>query len=147
VVFEIETLAKTKSCNTNLGCLMRYRPALLLGGLAALAMFSSFGSNAEEITVHELKTNPKNFDHQIITLQGTATTVKETTSHKGNDYTTFKLQDPNGSDAVTIFFWGHPTLTSGDHVRVDGVFETEHHKGPYTFYNEVEATKITHLPR
>jgi hypothetical protein len=83
----------------------------------------------------------------MVTLQGTATSVKEATSRRGNDYTTFKLQDPNGSDAVSIFSWGHTALTSGDHVRVDGVFETEHHQGQYTFYNEVEATKVTPLPR
>ena len=32
-------------------------------------------------------------------------------------------------------------------VRVDGVFETEHHQGRYTFHNEVEATKVTSVPR
>jgi hypothetical protein len=125
---------------------MQYRTALLLGGATVLSLFSVFGSNAAEVTVHALATNPKSFD-QPITLQGTATSVKETTSRKGNDYTTFKLQDPNGNDAVSIFSWGHPPLTSGDHVRVDGVFETEHHQGQYTFYNEVEATKISPLPR
>ena len=42
--------------------------------------------------------------------------------------------------------WGHPTLKVGDQVRVDGVFETEHHQGHYTFYNEVQATKVTAAP-
>ena len=36
---------------------------------------------------------------------------------------------------------------NGDQVRVDGVFETEHHQGRYTFHNEVEATKVTSVPR
>jgi hypothetical protein len=80
-------------------------------------------------------------------LQGTAVGVKETTSHRGNDYTTFKLQDPSGCGAVNIFAWGHPALKNGDQVRVDGVFETEHHQGRYTFHNEAEATKVTSVPR
>lgn len=60
---------------------------------------------------------------------------------------TFKLQDPSGCSAVNIFTWGHPALSNGDQVRVDGVFETEHHQGRYTFHNEVEATKVTSVPR
>ena len=72
--------------------------------------------------------------------------LKETTSHKGNDYTTFKLQDPSGCGSLNIFSWGHPSLSNGDHVRVEGTFETEHHQGQYTFYNEVEATTVTSAP-
>jgi hypothetical protein len=62
-----------------------------------------------------------NFNHPNVTLQGTALGVKETTSHRGNDYTTFKLQDPSGCGAVNIFTWGHPALSNGDQVRVDGL--------------------------
>ena len=28
-------------------------------------------------------------------------------------------------------------------MRVDGIFEIEHHQGRYTFYNEIQATKVT----
>ena len=88
------------------------------------------------------------FNHQTVTLQGTAASVKESTSRRGNDHATFKLQDSSGScDAVSIFAWGHPALTKGDHVRVEGVVETEHHQGRYTFFNEVEATKVTLPPK
>ena len=100
-------------------------------------------SHATEVTVHSIIGNPKSFDHQAITLEGTSVAVKETTSQRGNDYTTFKLQDLNGSETVSVFTWGHPTLSSGQCVQVDGVFETEHHQGSYTFYNEVEATKVS----
>jgi hypothetical protein len=40
------------------------------------------------------------FDHKTVTLQGTATAVKETTSRRGNDYTTFKLQGPGRARAA-----------------------------------------------
>lgn len=65
----------------------------------------------------------------------------------GNDYTTFNLQDPSGCGAIKVFTWGHPAMNNGDHVRVEGTFETVHRQGRYTFYNEVEATKVTPEPR
>jgi len=89
--------------------------------------------NAAEVPICSIVANPKSFDHQSVSLQGTIGSLRETTSRRGNDYTTF------------VFTWGHPVLTNGGHVHVDGVFETEHHQGPYTFYNEVEATKVTPL--
>jgi hypothetical protein len=122
-------------------------PRLLAGATAGL-LICSITANAGEVGVCSLATNRASLDHQNVTLQGTAIDVKETTSRRGNDYTTFKLQDAtNGSCTVNIFTWGHPTLTSGDHVRVEGVFETEHHQGRYTFYNEVEATKVAPVSR
>jgi hypothetical protein len=111
---------------------------------ALLAFTSNVG--AADIGVCPIVAKPANFDHQTVTLQGTVTALKETTSHRGNDYTTFKLEDPGGCGAVAIFSWGHPPLNNGDHVRVEGLFETEHHQGRYTFYNEVEATRVTTVP-
>jgi hypothetical protein len=100
---------------------------------------------ADEVICSIVRT-PQDFDHKSVTLKGTAINVKETTSRRGNDYTTFKLQDSAGC-AVTIFTWGHPTLNTCDQVSVDGVFETERHQGRYTFYNEIQATKVSCLPR
>jgi hypothetical protein len=100
-------------------------------------------AKAADVSIHSIVSSPSSFDHQTVTLQGTAVAVKETTSQRGNDYTTFKLQD--GGDSVSIFTWGHPPLGNGDHVQIEGVFEREHHQGRYTFYNEIEATKVTPL--
>jgi hypothetical protein len=86
--------------------------------------------------------NPAAFDGQNVTLDGTVTDLKEKRSRKGNDYTTFKLQD---CGAISIFTWGHPTISNGDHVRVEGEFETDRHKGPNRFPNDLEATKISPL--
>ncbi len=118
-----------------------------LAGVGVFMLFCSWVAYAAEIDICSIVKNPKGFDHQNVTLQGAAEGVRETTSHRGNDYTTFKLQDPSGCGTVSIFTWGHPTLANGDHVRVDGVFEIEHHQGRYMFYNEVEATKVTTLPK
>lgn len=126
---------------------MQSRKLRLLAGTTAVGLLSSIAiASAAEVGVCEIVAKPASFDHQTVTLQGSVTALKETTSRRGNDYTTFKLQHPSGCGAVVIFTWGHPTLTNGDQVRVDGVFETEHHQGHYTFYNEVQATKVAAVP-
>lgn len=102
-------------------------------------------TNAAEVVIHSIAADPAKFDHQHVTLNGDVADLKEITSHAGNEYTTFQLEDGTGS-ALTTFIWGHPVLQNGEHVRVDGVFETEHHAGRYTFYNEVEATNVTPSP-
>jgi hypothetical protein len=86
--------------------------------------------------VNAVCAKPEDFDHQIAIVQGTVTSLEKHRSRLGNDYTTFKLQE---CSAINIFTRGHPTMRNGDHVRVEGVFETERHKGPYTFYNDIEA--------
>ena len=113
----------------------------------ACSLLTSVSASAAEVAVCSIVANPTSFDHQTVTLQGTAETIKETTSKRGNDYTTFKLQDVSGCGAVSVFTWGHPALTNGDQVRVDGTFETEHDEGRYKFYNEVQASKVTSVPR
>ena len=117
----------------------------LLTGLMVGVLIAPVVTSAAEIGVCQLVAKPASFDHQNVILQGSVMGLKETTSRAGNDYTTFKLQD--GSCTVSIFAWGHPALTNSDHVRIEGVFETEHHQGRYTFYNEVEATKVTPVAR
>jgi hypothetical protein len=119
-----------------------------LAGAATLALLSYFAfANAAEVGICAIVVKPADFNHQTVTLQGVAAALKETTSHRGNDYTTFKLQDPSGCGSVSVFAWGHAAMNNGDQVRVEGVFETEHHQGRYTFYNEVEATKVTPAAR
>jgi len=100
---------------------------------------------ADEV-ICSIAKKPQEFDHKNITLKGAATDVKETTSRRGYDYSTFRLQDPAGC-AVKVFTWGHPDLNTCNQVSVDGVFETEHHQGRYTFYNEIQATKVNCLSR
>ena len=101
---------------------MQRKPARLLVATTALLLVSFLISRATEVTVHAIAANPRSVDHRSVALQGFATAVTETTSHRGNAYTTFKLRDANGGDAVSIFSWGHPALRDGDHIRVDGVF-------------------------
>jgi hypothetical protein len=108
---------------------------LFFVGITAAVLLASLTANAVDVSVCSILANRTSYDHQNIAMQGTATA-----SHAGNDYTTFNLLD--GGCEVKIFSWGHPSLTNGSHVRVEGVYEVEHHQGRYTFYNEVQATKV-----
>jgi hypothetical protein len=101
----------------------------LIAGAATLALLGSGAiPMAAEVGLCSLVAKPANFDRQAVTLQGTATAVKKTTSRQGNNYTLFKLEDPRGCGAIYIFTRGHPKFSNGDHVRVEGVFETVHHQ-------------------
>jgi hypothetical protein len=91
-------------------------------------------------SVCDIANNHAKFDHQDIALDGKVSALKETTSRAGNDYTIFKLED--GECFLDVFTWGHPPIANGNTVQVQGVFEVEHHQGKYTFYNEMQATKV-----
>jgi hypothetical protein len=127
---------------------MQRRKAVVIGQAATLALLASVASlDAAEVAICSLVAKPSSFDRQVITFQGTATAVKKTTSRRGNDYTLFKLQGPGGCGTVDVFIWGHPKLSDGDRVRVEGVFETVHHQDQLVFYNQIEATKVVPAPK
>jgi hypothetical protein len=108
---------------------MRRRKIGVIGRAATLALLASgAGANAAEVAICSLVTKPANFDRQAVTFQGTTTAVKKTTSRRGNDYTLFKLKGPRDCGTVDVFTWGHPKLGDGDHIRVEGVFESVHHQ-------------------
>ena len=94
----------------------------MIGRAATLALLASIASaDAAEVAICSLVAKPSNFDRQPVTFQGIATAVKKTTSRRGNDYTLFKLQGPGDCGTVDVFMWGHPKLSNGGHVRVEGV--------------------------
>jgi hypothetical protein len=112
----------------------------------AFVMSTPFPSTAADDAICSIVKKPQDFDHKSVSLKGAPSIVKETTSRRGNDYTTFNLQDSAGC-TVKVFTWGHSTISTCDQVNVDGVFETEHRQGPYTFYNEIQANKVTCVSR
>jgi len=128
---------------------MQRRKARLIGQAAAFTLLLPSVANADaaEIAICSLVAKPSSFDRQTITLQGIATAVKRTTSRRGNDYTLFKVQGPDGCGTVDVFIWGHPKLSDGDRVHVEGVFETVHHQDHLVFHNQIEATKVFPAPK
>ena len=121
----------------------------LIGQAAALALLlpSVARADAAEVAICSLVAKPSTFDRQTITLQGTATAVKKKNSRRGNDYTLFKLQGAGGCGSIDVFIWGHPKLSDGDRIRVEGVFETVHHQDQLVFHNQIEATKVFPAPK
>jgi hypothetical protein len=59
--------------------------------------------NAAGTPVCSVIAKPTSFDHENVSLEGTVASLKETTSRRGNDYSTFKLQDPSGCGALSVF--------------------------------------------
>jgi hypothetical protein len=75
----------------------------VLAGAVIYALLASLSNaGAADAGVCSVVAKPANFDHQTVTLQGTVTALKETTSHRDNDYTTFKLEDSGGCGAVNM---------------------------------------------
>jgi hypothetical protein len=73
---------------------MQGRKGGLINGATTLVLLSSFTiASAAEVGVCGIVDKPASFNHQTVMLQGIVTALKETTSRRGNDYTTFKLQD------------------------------------------------------
>jgi hypothetical protein len=76
---------------------MQSRKTHLLAGATMLALLALIANiDAADVGVCAIVANPVNFDHQTVMLEGMVATLKETTSRRGNDYTTFKLQDRSG---------------------------------------------------
>jgi hypothetical protein len=117
------------------------KAALPLAALTLSLVCAFHSPHAEEVTACAIKDQPRSFDRQTINSRGTAADVRQATSRRGNDYSTFSLED--GGCSLKVFVWGHPTIKTGECVQVEGLFETEHHQGAYTFYNELQADKVS----
>jgi hypothetical protein len=73
------------------GSRMSTRLARIWQSLSLLVALVATGY-AAEVPICSIIANPKSFDHQNVSLQGTIGSLRETTSRRGNDYTTFKVQ-------------------------------------------------------
>ena len=102
---------------------------------------------AGETNVCRVSANPSGFDHQQLTLEGIAAGLRKGTSRSGRKDVTFLLTSPAGCGGVIVYAQQPPTLSNGDHVQVEGIFETQHRRDGLTFFNEMQAIKITTLPR
>ena len=69
------------------------------------------------------------------------------TSRSGRKDMTFLLRSPVGCGGVIVYAQEPATLRNGDHLQVEGIFEMQHRRDGSTFHNEMQATKITTLPR
>jgi hypothetical protein len=81
--------------------------------------------------------NPAAFDGQHLGVSGTVAKLAPKTSRRGNDYTTFDLCD--GTSCIHVYSYGHPKLTNGQTVTVNGKFFADKHVGSLDFKNELDA--------
>jgi hypothetical protein len=102
---------------------------------------------AEISKLCQVALHPSNFDHQRLTLEGIVNGLRKSTSRSGRKDMTFLLSSPSGCGGVVIRAQEPPTLRDGDHLQVEGMFETQHLRDGLTFHNEMQATKIVALPR
>jgi hypothetical protein len=104
-----------------------------------MLLFTAVSNGAlPSVPVPAIIANPQQFDGKMVTIRGTAADVKSTISRKGNPYTTLHVQD--GGAEIKVFTFGRPSIQDYDRVEVTGKFLIENHVGPYTFYNEIDAT-------
>ena len=111
--------------------------------LTSSLIFFIVVAHAATVHIGQILKNPAQFDNKVVTIQGTATTVRERISRAGNPYMTSRLQDPTGS--IVVYTRGHPGISNGDRVEVVGLFQQVKHVGRYTFYNEIDVQNIKRL--
>ena len=103
--------------------------------------------DAAEPDICAVSAHPSSFDHQRLTLEGIVAGLAKSTSRTGRKDMTFLLRSPTGCGGVTVYVEGPATLSNGDHLQVEGIFEMERRQDGSTFHNEMHATKITMQPR
>jgi len=115
---------------------------------ATLVLLTLNGTiDAAEPNVCTVVGNPSGFDHRQLTLEGIVAGLTKSTSRSGHKQMTFLLRSPVGCGGVIVYAQGPATLSNGDHLQVQGVFEMERRRDGSTFHNEMQAMKITTLPR
>ena len=88
---------------------------------------------AAETNVCRVSANPSGFDHQQLTLEGIVAGLRKSTSRSGRKDMTFILRSPVGCGGVIVYAQEPATLSNGDHLQVEGIFETQHHRDGLTF--------------
>jgi hypothetical protein len=73
--------------------------------------------------------------------------LTKSTSRSGHKQMTFLLRSPVGCGGIILYAQEPATLSNGDHLQVEGIFEMEHRRDGSTFHNEMRATKIITLQR
>lgn len=109
------------------------RFALLILLLISLA---SASVAAAEVTVSQLLANALAFDGRHVTVSGTIRSIKLVNFRSGQKYETFQLCEQSGH-CVRVFAVGHPHITEGERITVNGTFQTDTSFGPFVLHDEI----------
>jgi hypothetical protein len=130
-----------------MGCPSIGRVRLLVSTTLVVLFALTSTLDAAEINICTVSANPSGFDHRQLTLEGIVAGLTKSTSRSGHKRMTFVLRSPVGCGGVIVYAQEPANLSNGDRLQVEGIFEMEHRRDGSTFHNEMQATKITTLPR
>jgi hypothetical protein len=122
--------------------------AFLIGSATLILLVALISTlDAAETNVCRVSANPSGFDHRQLTLEGIVAGLTKSTSRSGHKQMTFLLRSPVGCGGVIVYAQEPASLSNGYHLQVEGIFEMERRRDGSTFHDEMQATKITTLPR
>ena len=109
--------------------------------LCLLIITSTANAQAIKVTVGDILSNPDQYDGKMVQVEARVLAPQFKTSKKGNAFTTFKLA--GDGKILSVFSYGTLSINGGDSVRVTGRYQKLKKVGPYTFYNEIDASRGT----
>jgi hypothetical protein len=109
--------------------------------VAVVLFVAPLGWVASDTTPAQILEGPDQFDGKAVTLVGTVTNLDARVSRRGNPYYTFDLSA--GGRSIKIFSFGRPPCLARSTVSVEGVFQKVKRVSGRTFYNEVEAQRVS----
>ena len=119
-----------------------------IGSATLMLLLLTSTSDAAEPNICTVSANPSKFDHQRVTLEGVVgALLKETSSRNRRKEMTFTLRSLAGCGSILVYAQEPITVSNGDPIRVEGVFETEHHRDGMIFHDEMQAINVTVIPR
>ena len=108
----------------------RFHLVMLL--LISLAVGAS--AAAAEVTVSQLLSDALSFDGRHVTVTGRVQSIKPGSSGLGHEYGTFQLCEQS---CVNVLALGHPQITEGQRVTINGKFEADTSFGPFVVHDEI----------
>jgi hypothetical protein len=110
----------------------------ILTSFLSLLIFLSFAYAQVNVSISDILSNPEKYDGKYVQVTGKCANIHYKVSKKGNSYTVFELVDSGGS--IKVFSFNHIGISEGDRVMVNGIYQRVKRVGPYTFYNEIDAS-------
>ena len=114
---------------------MKLSSILVTAAMLAIPMVSALPASAAD-SIDAIVATPSHYDGSTVDVTGTAKNVKARTSKKGNDYETFQVCQ---TQCVNVYSFGHPAVTNGATVRVQGSFVADKSMGSFDIKNEIDA--------
>jgi hypothetical protein len=101
-------------------------------------------SDAAVSNICTVSAYPSKFDHQRVTLEGVVTALfKQTSFRTHRKEMTFTLRSAAGCGSILVYAKEPITVSNGDRIQLEGVFETEHLRDGMVFHDEMQAIKVT----